>query len=530
MNSIEKERELAAKLAQEKSDVIEKVSKYWYALKEQKEVWRADKDVLLAAVQNDGLALQFGVPKLRGDRDIVLQAVRQKGTALGSASDELRNDVEIVLEAVKQDGWALQCASEEMKATKDIVIEAVRQKGGALNHASEELRGDRDVVLEAVRNDGWSLEYASTELKGVPPREPDNVPARTWKIKIVEVEALAQEANAAAAAVEALAQAERDASGIVETHPQADLEIARAAVEQRGWGKDYLSEELRGAVREKKKAAANAAVANDSDDEVSEEVGRVLKLTIVGAKELRNCDAASKGQGCSDPYCLFYIEGKKETTCVETIVLQDTLFPMWNHVVEVENYIDGEDLVFEVCDKDLKDSEFLGRCEVSHKWFDPQGFDGEVMMSQVKPDPDGRQAKSFMKLKIESTCEPIQLFAGEDKGDYWQCIFNGTAFQFHDDGTAGAEGNYRGGTWSYKDALSIEVTYGFGGVNLLKFHLEDIGRIEESCEAEGEVVGQGVEFKVRFDKLTEADMQEVEDDGPETQRKDSEDGEDEEAD
>ena len=49
------------------------------------------------------------------NRDEVLAAVQENGGALEYASDELKNDREIVLAAVQQKGWALQYASDEHK-------------------------------------------------------------------------------------------------------------------------------------------------------------------------------------------------------------------------------------------------------------------------------------------------------------------------------------------------------------------------------------------------------------------------------
>ena len=45
--------------------------------------------------------------ELRADHEIVLEAVKQNGSALKYASEELNND-EVVLEAAKQDGFALE--------------------------------------------------------------------------------------------------------------------------------------------------------------------------------------------------------------------------------------------------------------------------------------------------------------------------------------------------------------------------------------------------------------------------------------
>ena len=106
------------------------------------------------AMQQDG----------RAYRDLVLAAVWQDGMALRYASEELQADREIVLAAVRQDGMALCFASEELQADREIVLAAVQQDGRALCFASAELQAEPDLVLAAVRQDGRALDYASVEL------------------------------------------------------------------------------------------------------------------------------------------------------------------------------------------------------------------------------------------------------------------------------------------------------------------------------------------------------------------------------
>jgi hypothetical protein len=57
---------------------------------------------------------------------------------LNYASAELKADKDVVLEAVQEDGSALQYACAELKADKDVVLEACRQNGLALEYASAE--------------------------------------------------------------------------------------------------------------------------------------------------------------------------------------------------------------------------------------------------------------------------------------------------------------------------------------------------------------------------------------------------------
>ena len=79
-------------------------------------------------------------------REVVLAAVAQNGEALLYASDELKADREVVLAAVAQHGHALRHASAELKADRGVVLAAVAQSGYALGHASDGLKADRGLV------------------------------------------------------------------------------------------------------------------------------------------------------------------------------------------------------------------------------------------------------------------------------------------------------------------------------------------------------------------------------------------------
>ena len=55
-------------------------------------------------------------------------------------SEELRADKEVVMAAVKNDGFALEYASEELKADREVVMAAVKNDGDALYFATDEMR------------------------------------------------------------------------------------------------------------------------------------------------------------------------------------------------------------------------------------------------------------------------------------------------------------------------------------------------------------------------------------------------------
>lgn len=90
-------------------------------------------------------------------RSGALTAVRCDGLALERASKELRSDREVVLAAVNNNGLALQFAdtpftNNGLKADTEIVLAAVQNNGAALQHASPARREERHICMTAVKN------------------------------------------------------------------------------------------------------------------------------------------------------------------------------------------------------------------------------------------------------------------------------------------------------------------------------------------------------------------------------------------
>ena len=125
----------------------------------------ADKEIVLSAVHNYGLALKYASKELQSDREVVLAAVNKNGCALEFASKELRSDRKIVLAAVNKNGCALEFASKGLRSDREVVLAAVKSSGFALKYAPTELQSDRALVLAAVNSCGFALQYASTELQ-----------------------------------------------------------------------------------------------------------------------------------------------------------------------------------------------------------------------------------------------------------------------------------------------------------------------------------------------------------------------------
>ena len=57
---------------------------------------KKDRDIVLAAVQQSGMALQYAYHTFSHDKEIALAAVKQSKFALDYVSEALKNDQEII--------------------------------------------------------------------------------------------------------------------------------------------------------------------------------------------------------------------------------------------------------------------------------------------------------------------------------------------------------------------------------------------------------------------------------------------------
>ena len=147
-----------------KGTALRNISKLKFSDKEF-ELFRNNKEVVLAAVKQDFNALLYASDKLKDDKEVVLEAVKQNGFSLVCVSDRLKDDVEVAMAVVKQDVLAFSCLSIRLKYDKYFVLSVLEQSDLDLYFVPDELKNDKEVVLAAVGKNYCAFKYASNELK-----------------------------------------------------------------------------------------------------------------------------------------------------------------------------------------------------------------------------------------------------------------------------------------------------------------------------------------------------------------------------
>ena len=135
--------------------------------------WKSDKDVVLAACENNLWALQDAGVALESDRKAMIEIVcalnLREGDhetvfeilfSLQEVFGHINDDKEIMLPLSEKYGLvALKHATKRLQADKDVVLAACRCDGYAIIHASKELWLDKDVVVAACSNYPLALSY-----------------------------------------------------------------------------------------------------------------------------------------------------------------------------------------------------------------------------------------------------------------------------------------------------------------------------------------------------------------------------------
>jgi hypothetical protein len=142
-----------------------KKSRYIDILKYVSKNLQNNKNIILFAVQINGINLKYASKELQNDKEIVITAIQNNLSALQYASKELQNDKKIIMIVISINVYLLQFVSEEFKNDKEIVTFAVKKSGCVLQYASHNLRNDKDFLLSFLKENPSLISYISDDLR-----------------------------------------------------------------------------------------------------------------------------------------------------------------------------------------------------------------------------------------------------------------------------------------------------------------------------------------------------------------------------
>ncbi len=103
-------------------------------------VLRDDPEFVLAAVMQYAYPLRFAAPKWTTQKEYAKFVIRANPWALVALSDDLKNDFDVVMEAVQIEGMAIRFASESLRDDAQVFEAALKQNVRAFFFGSERLQ------------------------------------------------------------------------------------------------------------------------------------------------------------------------------------------------------------------------------------------------------------------------------------------------------------------------------------------------------------------------------------------------------
>lgn len=159
------------------------------------------REICLNAVAKDGNALRFIHPDLLRDVEICTVAVTSPtstlegyGTALRFCNDEMRNNKQIVMAAVQYDGLSLAHANLKLKKNRKIIIAALDENGAALQFVGGGRGGILQVQIKGIERKK-EVEVIQKDAKDPDSDEEEDeetVAALLKKEKIIRAHGIAQ--------------------------------------------------------------------------------------------------------------------------------------------------------------------------------------------------------------------------------------------------------------------------------------------------------------------------------------------------
>ena len=113
---------------------------------------RDNKEVMLAAINENGSAFKYGSERMRSDKELLNLALERYSYdfPLEYASPALQNDKEIILKAMNKNSENIKFASPEIRNDPEVVMESIKSNGSNFKYASYELKNNKDFILSAL--------------------------------------------------------------------------------------------------------------------------------------------------------------------------------------------------------------------------------------------------------------------------------------------------------------------------------------------------------------------------------------------
>jgi len=131
---------------------LEEIGNDYKRLRKAPEELKADRDVVLAAIQQSPQAFKFASDALRADKEVAMAAVSKDVSLVDFMSLDLWEDLDLMMVCVPRRPNMYRHLSHEMRMNRELTWRVCEVTGDFLRHVPLELARDRDLALHTARH------------------------------------------------------------------------------------------------------------------------------------------------------------------------------------------------------------------------------------------------------------------------------------------------------------------------------------------------------------------------------------------
>lgn len=133
-----------------------------------------DKEIILEAVKQVPLSLQYASDELKNDKNIIFNALennlisRTNTDIFQYASDQIKNDKEFIIYLIQRNPsfcGIIRYTSDQIRNDRDVMSRLLNDKADWMEFAGEKIKNDKEFILNGIERRPSLIKYASNELK-----------------------------------------------------------------------------------------------------------------------------------------------------------------------------------------------------------------------------------------------------------------------------------------------------------------------------------------------------------------------------
>ena len=135
-----------------KEEVLKAIKKNPYHLLYANEIYKKDKEVIKAALKNDGRALEYVSNEIKNDEDIIFASITSSKNPNKLENDLLKKNKSFIKKALKNNPYVLLDADKSLKEDKELIQLSINYSfGEILDHLDSDYKNNIQIILDILK-------------------------------------------------------------------------------------------------------------------------------------------------------------------------------------------------------------------------------------------------------------------------------------------------------------------------------------------------------------------------------------------